>query len=246
MPGPVGVVWPESVHRRLRKEAELLIVDLGRAQKKKWMVVGTAMVMVLATTVGVIQWKQEEIRQEMFLREIDQMITERKVDAAEAWLQSEEAARASGKARGAAELAKLKSFLDQERELRKAAEEEMGRTEKNLTNQALDLFTRWKALAGVEKKISLVHPQWRGALEERRNQALSGLRTQSQESQKTRTRTLQDEMKRVAGEFTNWGQATQNRKEDADKLQLLMERLAGGTVWLQQTEPPELAMPVEL
>jgi hypothetical protein len=246
MPGPVGVVWPESVHRRLRKEAELLIVDLGRAQKKKWMVVGTAMVMVLATTVGVIQWKQEEIRQEMFLREIDQMITERKVDAAEAWLQSEEAARASGKARGAAELAKLKSFLDQERELRKAAEEEMGRTEKNLTNQALDLFTRWKALAGVEKKISLVPPQWRGALEERRNQALSGLRTQSQESQKTRTRTLQDEMKRVAGEFTNWGQATQNRKEDADKLQLLMERLAGGTVWLQQTEPPELAMPVEL
>jgi len=246
MPGPGGAVWPESVHRRLRKEAELLILDLGRAQKRKWVIVGTAIAVVVAATIGVIQWKQEEIRQEIFLREIDQMITERKVDAAEASLASEEAGRAGGKARGAAELAKLRSFLEQEREVRNAAEKEMIRFEKNLTNQAVDLSSRWKALADFEKKTTLVHPQWRGALEERRNQALGELRAESRESQKTRTRTLQDEMKRVASEFTDWEHSTQNRKEDADKLQLLTERLSGGTVWLQQTEPPELAMPVEL
>ena len=84
MPGPGGAVWPESVHRRLRKESELLILDLGRAQKRKWVMVGTAIAVVVAATIGVIQWKQEEIQQEIFLREIDQLITERKVDEAEA------------------------------------------------------------------------------------------------------------------------------------------------------------------
>jgi hypothetical protein len=196
-------------------------------------------------TIGVIQWKQEEIRQEIFLREIDRMITGRQVDSAEAWLSSGEAVRAGGKARGAAELAKLKSFLEREKEVRKAAEEELLRLEKNSTDRTKDLSERWKDWADSEKKIESVHPQWRGPLEERRARALGGLRAESRESRETRARGLREDMKRIAAEFASWEHTNQNRKEDADKLQLMMNRFAAGTTWRQEAEP-ELAMPEDL
>jgi len=245
MPGPGGAVWPESIYRRLRGEVELLEVDLRKAQRRKWIMAGTVLLVTALAAIGVIQWKQEEIRQEIFLREIDRMITGRQVDAAEAWLSSGEAVRASGKARGAAELAKLKSFLEREKELRKAAEEELLRLEKNSVDRTQDLSARWKDWADSEKKIESVHPQWRSPLEERRARALASLRGESRESREARARGLREEMKRIAAELASWERANQNRKEDTDKLQLMMDRLAVGTTWRQEGEP-ELAMPEDL
>jgi hypothetical protein len=142
-------------------------------------------------------------------------------------------------------LAKLKSFLEREKEVRKAAEEELLRLEKNSTDRTKDLSERWKDWADSEKKIESVHPQWRGPLEERRARALGGLRAESRESRETRARGLREDMKRIAAEFASWEHANQNRKEDADKLQLMMDRFAAGTTWRQEAEP-ELAMPEDL
>lgn len=245
IPGTGGAMWPELVHRRLRREVELLEVDLRKTLKRKYLMAGAVLVLMAMAGIGMIQWKQEEIRQEIFLGEIDRMITGRQVDAAEAWLSSGEAVRAGGKARGAAELAKLKSFLEREKEVRKVAEEELLRLEKNSTDRTKDLSERWRDWADSEKKIESVHPQWRGPLEERRARALGALHAESRESRETRARGLREEMKRIAAEFASWEHANQNRKEDADKLQLMMDRLAAGTTWRQETEP-ELAMPEDL
>lgn len=245
IPGMGGAAWPESIHRRLRLEVELLEVDLRRAQKRKWIMAGMGLGVAGLAAIGVIQWKQEEIRQEIFLREIDRMITGRQVDAAEAWLSSGEAVRAGGQARGAAELAKLKSFLDREKEVRKAAEEELVLLEKNSADPTKNLSGRWKDWADSAKKTESVHPQWRGPLEERRARALASLRAESRESRETRAQGLRDEMKQITTEFASWEHANQNRKEDADKLQLMMNKLAAGIAWRQEAEP-ELAMPEDL
>lgn len=244
-PGPGGVMWPETVYRRLRQEAELLAADLRRARHRTWLLGGSAAVALLAGVAAVFQWKQEEIRQEFFLREIDRMISERKVDEAEAWLASGEAARAGERARGAAELAKLRSFLEKERGFQHHAEEELARLEKLSADRSASLGQRWQGWREFEKRLDAVHPQWRAGLEEKRDRALSNLRAESREAVETRARSLREQIKRVEGDFAAWGRANQNRKEDADQLQAMIEKLAEGVTWRQEAES-ELAIPADL
>ena len=245
LPGPGGVMWPESVYRRLRQEAEMLAEDLRRARNRAWLLGAGAGVAVLAVGAAIFQWKQEEIRQEFFLREIDRMVSERKVDEAEAWLASAEAARAAGRARGAAELAKLRSFLERERALLRQAEEELDRLEKNSTQRSASLGQRWQGWNEFEKRLSSIHPAWQVGLGERRDRALHGLRAESREAKEARSRALREQIKRVEGDFASWGRTNQNRREDAEQLQAMIERLADGATWRQESEP-ELAMPAEL
>jgi len=245
LPGAGGAMWPESVHRRLRQEGECLAADLRRARIRRWALAGAAGLVVLAVAAGLFQWKQEEIRQEFFLREIDRMISERKVDEAEAWLNSGEATRAGGRARGAAELAKLRSFLERERASQKNAEEELARLEQKSSSREESLALRWQAWEEFEKRLGSVHPQWRVGLEERKDRAVAGLRAESREETDKRTRALRERMKRVEGEFAAWEKSNQNRREDADLLQGMIDQLADGAVWRQEAGP-ELVMPADL
>ena len=245
MPGAGGAMWPESVHRRLRREGEMLAADLRRVRTRRWAWIGAAWLVGLAVAAGVFQWNQEEIRQEFFLREIGRMITEREVDEAEAWLASGEAAKAGGRARGAAELAKLRSFLERERALQKNAEEELVRLEESSTERGESLALRWQAWEEFDKRLGSVHPQWRKVLEERKDRALTGLRVESREEIEKRTRDLRERMKRVEGDFSAWEKSNQNRREDADLLQGMIDLFADTAAWRQEASPA-LAMPADL
>lgn len=245
LPGPGGAMWPEPVYRRLRQEAELLTADLRRARRKKWMLAGVAGLIVLGVAAALFQWKQEEIRQELFLREIDRMISGRNVLEAEAWLASGEAQRAGVRARGAAELAKLRSFLEREQEMLRAAEQDLARLEKNASQHGETLAQRWQGWTDFEKRLAAVHPQWRGSLEEKREQSLASLRVESRENVEKRSRSLQEKLKQVEAEYAAWERGNQNRKEDADQLQSMIEKLSEGAAWRQETVA-ELAMPAGL
>jgi len=245
LPGEGGAMWPESVHRRLRLERELLAADLRRVRSRRWALIGAAGLVGLAVAAGLFHWKQEEIRQEFFLREIGRMITERKVDEAEAWLASGEAVKAGGRARGAAELAKLRSFLEQERALQKNAEEELVRLEQKSAVKEESLALRWQAWEEFDKRLGSVHPRWRTVFEERKDRALTDLRAESREEIGKRTRALRELMKSVEGDFTAWEKSNQNRREDADLLQGMIDQFADAGAWRQETGP-ELAMPTDL
>ncbi|NDA09785.1 MAG: hypothetical protein EBZ07_02915 [Verrucomicrobia bacterium] len=245
LPGTGGAGWPESVHGRLRKEAEALAADLRRARKAKWLLTALAGLGFGFTILGVLEWKKEEIRQEMFLREIDQMVAERKVDEAEAWLESAEAQQAQTRAHGAAELKKLRTFLEAEKQARDVATAELSRLEQLSLDRKTALGMRWGAWAELEKKLSTVHPRWKSALEERKDQALAGLRAESREFVESRARTLRGAMKRVELEFAGWESSQRNQKEDANKLQSMTEQLQDGVTWRDEGRP-ELAMPPEL
>lgn len=238
-------MWPEPVYRRLRQEAELLNADLRRARRKKWLLAGAVGLIVLGAAAALFQWKQEEIRQELFLREIDRMISGRNVLEAEAWLASGEAQRAGGRARGAAELAKLRSFLEREQEILRAAEQDLARLEKTVSLRGEALAHRWQGWAEFEKRLAAVHPQWRGNLEEKREQLVAGLRAESRENVEARFRSLREKLKQVEAEYAAWERNNQNRKEDADQLQPMIEKLSDGAAWLQETVA-ELTMPAEL
>jgi hypothetical protein len=244
-PGGGGVMWPEPVHRRLRQEGELLAADLRRKRTRTQVLIAAVVVAGLAVAAGLFQWKQEEIQQEFFLREIDRMISERKVDEAEAWLESEEAKRAGGRARGAAELAKLRSFLDKERAMQKSAEEELARLEKMSSDRGQNLTLRWQAWEEFEKRLASVHPQWRSRLAEDKERALVGLRGESREATEKRARMLRELIRRVEGEFSDWEKAKQSRREDIPRLQGMLDSLADGAAWRQETVAA-LAMPADL
>jgi len=245
MSGPDGALWPEPIHRRLRQEAELLEADLRTRRNRKLILGGVATVLLALAAAGVAQWKQEEIRQQIFLAKIDQMIAERRVEEAKAWLESEEAKRAAEKAQGAAELAKLRSFLDGEEQIRQSTEQEVTRLETMTKDRKRPLAERWEAWSGLDQPLSKVHPQWRPGLEQRKDRNLAELRTESREFRETRARGLREEMRRVEAELATWERSNQNRKEDAEKLQPLVEKLADGVDWKQESNP-ELAMPEEL
>ena len=244
LPG-TGALWPEAVHRRLRQEAELLVIDLRRARRKKWLWAGGMASAAVLAAAGVAQWKQEEIRQQLFLAKIDQMIADRQVEEAQAWLASEEARRAAGGAEGAAELAKLRSFLEQEEQVRAAANEELARLEKISAERKLPLAERWRAWGDFEKRLTALHPPWRRVLEERRDRVQADLRTESRELRETRFRQLEKEMKNVEAKFAEWERKQQNRAEDLEKIQPLLDQLADGVAWKEENDP-ELAMPEEV
>jgi len=245
LPGPGAAMWPEPVYRRLRQETELLAADLRRIQRKKWFWSGTAALGIVVGATVLMQWKQEEIRQEFFLREIDRMISDRKVDEAEAWLKSKEAERAGGRARGAAELAKLRAFLQREQAARHAAEEDLARLETLSQDRAESLAGRWRAWEEFEKRLTAVHPEWQPGLKERRDRAQGTLRGESREHVEGRARALREQIKKTEKDFSEWERVTQSRKEDADRLQAMLERLSEGVTWRQETLP-DLAMPAEL
>lgn len=245
LPGTGGLRWPETVHLRLRQEAEYLAIDLRKARTKKWLGLGAFAALALLLVAGLMQWKQEEIRQQLFLAKIDQMVTDRQVEEAQAWLASEEAKRAAEKAEGAAELAKLRTFLGQEERARTAATEDLERLEKISSDRKVPLGERWRAWDVFEKKLAALHPPWRRPLEERRDQALAHLRVESQEQRETRSRILEREMKEVESQFTTWERGQPSLPEDAEKLQPMVDRLADGAAWKEEAHL-ELAMPEEL
>lgn len=245
LPGPSGVSWPESTHRRLREEVERLVMDLRRSRKKKWLTAGGVVLFFFGAGVAVWHWKQEEIRQEFFLREIDRMISKKEVDEAEVWLKSEEAQRARGRARGAVELAKLSSFLERERGVLKAVEEDLARLEQASADTGESLALHWQAWEEFGKRLASVHPKWRSGLEDRRERALADLRGRSRKEVEVRALALREKIKQVAGEFSRWQQSSQNRPEDLAKLRPILEKLADGDVWRKESQP-ELAMPDDL
>jgi len=245
LPGTGGALWPEAVHRRLRQEAELLVLDLRRARRRQWLWAGGLTAVAVLAAAGLAQWKQEEIRQQLFLAKIDQMIADRQVEEAQAWLTSEEAQRAAGGAEGAAELAKLRSFLEQEEQARAAATEELARLEKISAERKVPLAERWRGWGDFEKRLAALHPPWRRVLEERRDRAQADLRTESRELRETRFRQLEKEMKEVEGKFAEWERKQQNRPEDLEKIQPLLDQLADGVAWKEENDP-ELAMPEEV
>lgn len=240
--GSGGTMWPESIYRRLREEAEGLSSDLRRARRKRRLLAGGAAIMVFAVGLVVWQWKQEEIRQELFLLEIDGMISGKKVDEAKAWLASEEARKAGGQARGAAELAKLRSFLEQEEELRRSAEEELAKLEEPSSEK---ISVRWQAWEEFGKRLAAVHPRWRGGLEERKERALAELRRESGAETEKRARGLREIVKQVEGDFAAWEKTNKNRAEDAARLTPMLEKLTDGDAWQKEVRP-ELVMPEDL
>lgn len=240
--GSGGALWPESLYRRLREEVEALSSDLRRARRNNWLRAGGVGVLVVGCGAAFWHWKQEEIRQELFLLEIDRMIAEKKVDEAQAWLASAEAQKAGGGARGAAELAKLRSFLEQEEAQRRSAEEELAQLEESPSES---MALRWQAWEEFGKRLASVHPRWRSGLEERRDRAWAELRKESRTEAEKRGRALREKMKLVEGEFTVWEKSNKNRAEDSARLTPMLEKLADGDAWRKE-ERSELAMPEDL
>lgn len=245
MAGGGGAGWPEAIHQRLRFEAEQLAMDLRIAKKKQWIWAGAGIFMVFVGLGSFFQWKQEEIRQQIFLGKIGQMIKDRKVEEAQAWLGSEEAKKAAVHGGGAAQLAKLRAFVEAEEQRRQAAEQMLARLEKKSSDRGVSLSERWHAWDEWGPELQKVYPPWRSSLEDRENRMLAVLRDQAREFRGTRERELRASLKKVQSDFAAWERVNQNRSEDATKLQPMLDQLAAGVEWQGETLA-ELAMPEDL
>lgn len=245
MSGTEGVVWPEAVHQRLRREEEFLVADLRAAKKRRWMMVVGILLGIGLGLAGFVQWKQEEIRQQIFLGKIGQMIESRQVEEARAWLESEEAKRAALQAGGAAHLAKLRAFLEAEEQCRRSLEEELVSLEKNITEKKVPWAEQLRSGDDFKARLQKLYPPWRPPLEDRLNLVMKSLRERCREFQDVRARSLRASLKRVELEFSAWERINRNGKDDAEKLQPLLDQLSDGMDW-QREDLPELAIPEDL
>lgn len=232
----------EGTYRRLRQEAESLAADLRAKKKIRWVWAAAIVVALTLCLVGLLQWKQEEIREQMFAVKILEMVQERKAVEAQGWLESEEAKRAQSKADGAALLAKLRAFLEREQSLRREAEQHLVSLEQSDLSSLED---GWRAWDDMTKRLASVCQEWKTDLGNRSQAVEDRLRLKSSQWKEEQSRKLGIALKQVEEDFESWKKKETSHPKDLARLGAIFDKLSEGEAWSRETRE-ELAMPSSL